>query len=50
MIVRNVPQISFIAAPGVLGSKKATTIVTRGAVGSSAPATGADLILFAHIP
>jgi LysR family transcriptional regulator, glycine cleavage system transcriptional activator len=30
MIVRNVPQISFIAAPGVLGSKKATTIVTRG--------------------
>jgi hypothetical protein len=31
MIVRNVPLISFIAAPRVLGSKEATTIVTRGA-------------------
>ena len=31
MIVRNVPQMSFIAAPRVLGSKEATTIVTRGA-------------------
>jgi hypothetical protein len=30
MIVRNVPLISFIAAPRVLGSKEATTIVTRG--------------------
>lgn len=30
MIVRNVPQMSFIAAPRVLGSKEATTIVTRG--------------------
>jgi hypothetical protein len=33
MIVRNVPQMSFIAAPWVLGSKKATTIVTRGGAG-----------------
>jgi cyclic beta-1,2-glucan synthetase len=32
MIVRNVPLISFIAAPRVLGSKEATTIVTRGEV------------------
>jgi hypothetical protein len=32
MIVRNVPLISFIAAPKVLGSKEATTIVTRGGV------------------
>lgn len=30
MIVRNVPLISFIAAPRVLESKEATTIVTRG--------------------
>jgi hypothetical protein len=30
MIVRNVPHISFITAPRVLGSKEATTIVTRG--------------------
>ena len=31
MIVRSVPLISFIAAPRVLGSKEATTLVTRGA-------------------
>jgi D-ribose pyranose/furanose isomerase RbsD len=30
MIVRNVPLMSFIAAPVFLVSKKATTIVTRG--------------------
>jgi transposase len=30
MIVRNVPQMSFIAAPMFLVSKEATTIVTRG--------------------
>lgn len=30
MTVRNVPLISFIAAPSVLDSKEATTIVTRG--------------------
>jgi hypothetical protein len=31
MIVHNVPLLSFIAAPMFLVSKKATTIVTRGA-------------------
>jgi NitT/TauT family transport system ATP-binding protein len=31
MIVRNVPIDSFIAAPVFLSSKKATSIVTRGA-------------------
>ena len=35
MIVRNVPHISFIAAPWVLGSKKATSIVTRGGLEQS---------------
>ena len=30
MFVRISPLISFIAAPRVLGSMKATTIVTRG--------------------
>ena len=32
MFVRNVPQISFFAAPVFLSSKEATTIVTRGEV------------------
>jgi glutamate dehydrogenase/leucine dehydrogenase len=38
MIVRNVPLISFIAAPRVIGSKEATTIVTRGVIqGANSP-------------
>jgi hypothetical protein len=32
MIFRNVPLISFIAAPCVLGSKEATTFVTLGII------------------
>jgi hypothetical protein len=40
MIVRNVPLMSFIAAPMFLISKEATTIVTRGGTTSTTSSSG----------